>query len=264
MKKLVLIFAFALLAIPYPLAFALTPECLPSGSPATPRADFLVTATSLIGKFGSAKQVCIVNHDRAAFVSYKIPAFADLKSLYYTQAKTNTYINKVDPYGDNPGLGPFQTAIASSGKDSLYFVNGTLNINGTFLAAPVDKNAVVFIEKDLNINSNITYGSNNAGIIFVVGGDVAIGPSVTVVNAVIISSGTIFTAGSNCATSAVTPVNQLVINGSLISLNPLKPIQFCRKLTNNSLPAEKINHQSKYVVILRNIFADTLQKWSEI
>ncbi len=265
----ILILTALLTTLFIPNALALTPECLPSGAPATPRADFLVTATSLIGKFGSAKQVCVVNEDRAAFVSYKIPSYADLKSIYYTQAKSSANVNKVEPYGDNPGLGSFQPAIFSSGKDSVFFVNGTLNINGTLLASPaVDKTAIVFIERDLNIESNIAYGGSNFGIVFVVGGNVVIGHSVTTVNAVIISSGTIFTAGNNCATSEI-PATQLIINGSLISLNPLKQVQFCRTRTigsiiNNSLPAEKINHQSKYVVILRNIFSDTLQKWSEI
>ncbi|MBU1000252.1 hypothetical protein KKE78_02560, partial [Patescibacteria group bacterium] len=105
-----------------------------------------------------------------------------------------------------------------------------------------------------------------------VGGNVLIDKSVTQVDAVIISSGKIYTATNasanpiaitTCSSSSV-PAGQLVVNGSLISLDSSKPIEFCRKLANNSQPAEQIIHQPKYLIILRNLFADTMEKWSEI
>ncbi len=57
---------------------------------------------------------------------------------------------------------------------------------------------------------------------------------------------------------------QLVINGSLISLNADTPIQFKRNLADNISAAEKINHEVKYLVLLRNLFSDTLERWSEV
>lgn len=243
--------------------YAQAPECLPSGSPATPRADFLVTATNLIGKFGSAKQVCVVG-DRAAFVSYKIPSYNDLKSIYYTQVKSSTSFEKLPTLTGNRAHGDIPL---TSNQDHLYHIAGNLVISGNIPGnTSGNRSGVIFIDGNLTISTNIGNGSvsNDAGIVFVTSGDVVIDPVVTRIDGVIISSGTIFTAGEGCATNAVGGSSPLVINGSLISLNSLKPIKFCRKLDNNTQPAEKINHQSKYVVILRNIFSDTLQKWSEI
>ena len=97
----------------------------------------------------------------------------------------------------------------------------------------------------------------------VVKNNVNIDVGVKQIDAVIMSAGKIYTAGSGCATNNVETTNALIVNGSLISLDP-GAIVFCRTLTNNSQAAERIYQQPKYLVILRNLFADTLQKWSEI
>ena len=99
--------------------------------------------------------------------------------------------------------------------------------------------------------------------------------SVKLINAVIISDNTVYTAVDLLANPPVTTciknnidvgasTNALTINGSLISLKE-GSIVFCRKLTDDFLwPAEKINQEPKYLVILKDLFSDTLQKWSEI
>ncbi|MBI2334640.1 hypothetical protein HYU96_02455, partial [Candidatus Daviesbacteria bacterium] len=123
---------------------------------------------------------------------------------------------------------------------------------------------VVFVDGSLLFDTNFTYGGPGSGMVFVVKGDVNIEKAVTRVDAVIISEGTICTSydkvGNSCSDSNV----PLLINGSLISLNQAKPILFRRRLADNSLPAEKIVWQPKYLVILKDLFADTYQKWSEI
>ena len=153
----------------------------------------------------------------------------------------------------------------NSPTGNIYSIKGDLIISGDNTGSYT---GVVFVENNLNITGDYTYGTATNGTVFVVKGNVYINPTtVTRVDAVIISSGTIYTAavaGTTCTASSVTTVQPLTINGSLISLDPVKPIIFCRSLADNSQPAEKINHQVKYLVILRDLLSDTYQKWSEI
>lgn len=133
---------------------------------------------------------------------------------------------------------------------------------------------VIFIDGNLTIGpmpgNKLQSGTANSGLVFVVKGDVNINKVMTTIDAVIVSEGTICTASEGapptCPSGFSDPAttSQLVINGSLIALNPDKPIKFRRALADNSRPAEKINHQVKYLVILRDLISDTYQKWSEI
>lgn len=148
-------------------------------------------------------------------------------------------------------------------NDSIYHFTQNLVID-----SPDDivgnNRGVVFTAGNLLISQN-NIGSTQEGLVFVVKGNVNIHKDVTRIDAVIISEGTICTAydGTACLDGkTITP--QLTINGSLIALNGSAPIQFRRALTDNSQPAEKINHQVKYLVILRDLLSDTYQKWSEI
>lgn len=162
----------------------------------------------------------------------------------------------------------------SLGSDHIYNITGNLNISNN--PSGNQTTGVVFVDGNLNFTSNYNYGTNLTGTVFVVQGDINIDTAVTRIDAVLISEGIIYTAGSKCNTSSVV-ANQLVINGSLISLKQppdTEPnavyIKFCRKLgetgalKDSTDPAEKINHQVKYLVILRDLLSDTYQKWSEI
>ncbi len=236
-------------------------------------------------KLGTTSGACITD-PKAAFAPYKIPSFDDLRSLYYDQAKPSTSITKTDRIGDKNGQ-PFDQGDIpmTTGSDHLYFIkkttptssDGNLNISSNISG---NQTGVVFVERDLNITSQISDGTPNGtanwGLVFVVKGNVNISQDVTRIDAIIISEGIICTAynasSSNCLDgTTVTP--QLIINGSLISIDQIDqcpptgsncPIKFRRNLNNNSIPAEKINHQVKYLVILRNLFSDTFQRWSEI
>lgn len=243
------------------LPFSITPtfaqvsgNCNPSGSAAPIVGGGLVSAPDLTNNL--ANGVCVID-PRAAFAPYKIPSYDDLKSLYYTQAKSP--IRKAT-IAASPSQGAFTSTFTAN---DIVLVNGDLpDVNYTGTTKP----SLVFVEGNLSISNNITYGDANSGIVFVVKGNVNIDPNVTRIDAVIISSGIIYTAGANCLKSNTHTTGPLTINGSLISLNTLNSssIIFCRTLTDNSQPAEKINHQVKYLVILRNILSDTYQKWSEI
>lgn len=256
----------------YPLIPArATPfDCNPLGSSPS-RATGLVTTPSITGsRFGTDSGSCIVNDPKAAFVPYKIPVYEDLKSLYYTQSKSTKQPLTSD------------SAPLNFTGDTVYLRDGDLTISTSNIGAST---GVVFVEGDLNITGNYCHAlpsgtcnpsSNNvsgtAGTVFVVKNNVYIDKNVNRIDAVIISSGTIYTGSdtpsTECANNSVLyPLianGQLVINGSLISLSTLNPIVFCRELVDNSKAAEKINHQIKYLVILRNLLSDTLQRWSEI
>ena len=87
------------------------------------------------------------------------------------------------------------------------------------------------------------------------------------INAFFISYGQFCSAwnGSACATPG-TVNNQLTINGSVIDLSSSTPPKFVRTNGNNdpNNPAEVINYQPKYLVILKNIFSRSMTYWKEI
>lgn len=234
-----------------PTTFAQSANC---GGGTVPRAEGLVTAPNLSGKFGTSG-ACVVD-PKTAFFPFRIPTYDDLKSLYYDQSK----LPKNTISGNLP---------SSFGGDGIYQSNGDITVNNS----PDGNGTEIIFVKDgnLNINQNIIYHTNDGGggLVFIVEKDINIAPNVTQIDAVLISAGVIFTAGANCSTSQVTqssgsPIVALKVNGSLVALNQGNDIRFCRKLRDNKDPAEIINAQGKYLVLLRNLMSDTLQKWSEI
>lgn len=208
----------------------------------------LISAPDAGSNFGNFSANCVVG-SQASFAPFKIPGYDDLKSIYLTQSKASKTINT-------------GTSLAAVADGNIYnYTNisgvsvGVYNYTGT---------AVVFIDGSLSITGNIT-GTSNMGLVLVAGGDISIMPAVTQINAVLISAGHIYTGGSGCSYTSPVTASQLIVNGSLISLSSSNNIEFCRTLGNgNTSPAELINNEPKYLVILRNLYADTLQKWSEI
>lgn len=230
------------------------PSC-PAQSPYPRVIEGLISTPDISGsnnKFSNLTGTCVVNQ-LASFASYKIATYADLKSIYYTQSKAS---NKIVSNGN---------ILANPANNTLYSYTNTTGVSTTSIISYGINIAVIFVENDLTINNNIT--GTTGGLVIVVAGDVNIATTVTRIDAVIISSGVIRTAGATCNHSSPVVASQLTINGSLISLNENKNIEFCRKIAgagNNTLSAEVIIQQPKYLVILRNLFSDTLQKWSEI
>lgn len=198
---------------------------------------------------------CIFN------LQYTIPPNGDYEFRLYAndQATTDALLAiKIITVGSAPPIVP-PPPVTVTGK--IYNFTGDLTINTNITVAVA---GVIFVDGELTINTNLTHTSNNAGLVFVVKGDVNINPAVTEIDAVIISSGKIYTAGEGCTKNLINVgTDALVINGSLISLDQ-GAIVFCRTLTDNTEAAEEINEQPKYLVILRDLFSDTLQKWSEV
>ncbi len=261
----ILAFSLYILHSTFYIVHAQSTNC--SGGSTTSRAEGLVTTPALAGIFNTSSGRCITNEQRAAFVSFKIPTYEDLKSIYYTQSKPRSTVTKHPPVASLSDL-PNSRVNVGETTDHIYSFTGDLNIT-----SPSDfsgnNTGIIFIDKNLNFgpllpSNKFKQGTKDSGIVFVVGGDVVIDSSLTDIDGVIIASGTIYTAGSGCGTSSVQTTKQLVINGSLVSLNDTKPIKFCRKLADNSKAAEKVNWDPKYLSLLKDIFADSLQKWSEV
>lgn len=229
------------------------------------RASGLVSSGGSISDFGNQQGICVAD-DKAKFVSFKIPTYDDLVSIYYTQASSISTAYTKEPYIESGATNINLTFT----NNKLYRIKGDLDINANMAG---DKIGLVFIDGDLNFKADYTRGrglpsQNEMGTVFIVKGNVNISSTIKNVDAIIISSGIICTAFdflvTNSCPTFYKPSEQLTVNGSLISLNPANKIQFKRTLIDNSVAAEVVNHQPKYLVILRNIFSSPLQKWSEI
>lgn len=241
----------------------------------------LISAPSISG-FSTGSGVC--NQDpSSAFAPYAFENkfnYASLKSLYFDQSKLTSKVEHIGTTGENQ----LRTDLNTDGKNLIY-INGDLGINNTIAGSTT---AVVFVKDNLFFASpmtQFTYGDANSGIVFIVQGNVYIDPTVKSIDAIIISAGKIYTAATYPSTCnhkfPVSTTTPLVINGSLISIykdrdqaqkctsdtppSSCPIIEFCRTLLGgNTGPSELINHQVKYLVLLRSILSDTLQRWSEI
>ncbi len=240
-----------------PLTRAQTTGCTATG---VARADGLVSSVTLNGNFGTTSGACVID-PKAAFLPFKIPTYADLLSKYFTQANPAAPIQK-----STINTSASETSLNFT-QDSLIWVKGSLSLSGNPAGT---RTGVVFVDGDINIIGNITYGTPTSGLLLVAGGNININPSVTLINAILISSGTICTAweGANCPSVVINPPTptsgRLVVNGNLISLNPAKPIVFRRNLVNNQVAAEEINDQPKYLVILKNLFSNSISITTEL
>lgn len=241
-----------------------------------PRVVNGLISTPDVNNFGNSSGVCVAGN-KASFAPYKLPTYADLKSLYFDQSKlpnSGTNQQRYTLSGNQTG------GIDLTSRDKVYYINGgNLTITSSSHITG-NQTGIVFVDGNLIIGpisgNRLNYGNNNTGVVFVVRGNTYIDQSIAQIDAVIISQGIIYTASNNsttpittCDTSSTDVNDALTVNGSLISLNQADavPIKFCRNLVDNSCAdcaAEKIIQQPKYLVILRDLFADILQKWSEV
>jgi hypothetical protein len=247
--------SFIILLILYPVTYNLKPtyaQVQSCGSVTTqPRAEGLVSAKSLTGNFYTSSRACITD-ERASFVPFEIPYYDELKSFYFTQAEEG--VGKITIASDAT------QANFNLSTNSVVYVSGNLTLSGSIAGT---NTGVVFVDGKLEFTANYT-GGTNYGTVFVNRGNVVIAPSVNRIDAVIISEGNIYTAGEFCTPNSFSNASQLTINGSLISIGESSAIKFCRDLADNTQPAEIINQQPKYVVILRKIYSEQVRKYTEI
>ncbi len=226
------------------------------------RSNGLVATPNITGSFGTSAGVCVID-PAASFVPYKIPTYDELKSLYFDQVAPNPpTVDKNTINGNSDG-----NAMNFTGnKYHLFYITGNLSLTQSING---DDSGIIFVGGNLNLgpvpSGQFVQGNGTHGIIFVVQGDINIDVDVIRIDASLIGNGNIYTAGANCAVTSVLTNNPLIINGSLIEINSVKAIKFCRNLRDNTKgAAEQVNYQPKYLYIMKDMLSEKIQRWSEV
>lgn len=235
--------------------------------------------SGIVGRF-KTEYGCAIGPEAAVILQdaeINLSTYEDIKIRYYNQ------------YADQSKKATGLPTSISAGH--LYYISG----NGTTtIDSSVNTNfrqgsgaALIIIDGNLSITSNLTYGENpdgssnpNSGLVFIVGGNIWIDPNVEKINGVFISTGEICTnytagLGTPCRSNyPPSPDKKLTVKGSFISLTAesaaARPsLNLIRNLkgdgaTSNSEPAETITLDPKYFVLLKDIFSTTLQYTNEI
>lgn len=281
-------------------------------------ADALITSPRGIAGLGNPEGICIVGapaYQGTDLAKIRVDTYEDFYAKYYVGA---------DEEKRTTAALTLSSATPLEIRQNMFFrVNGDLTINsGAFTQlSPLEDNkiAIFFVERNLNINSDITYGdippadlnddNMSGGLIFVVRGQINILPTVRQINGVLMASGespdTISDKHSICTACQTNPNPNslageppyaynysqydprirrydipLVINGSVVSLNPfrgqggsleVKQIKFYRKTSNippagatTFEPSETINAQPKYLYLLKGMISDNYKRWREL
>ena len=171
----------------------------------------------------------------------------------YVDGGLNTTIGFVG--GWTAGAKPFyilgDSSYPTTGSiDDLRIYNRQLNVSeiSTIMTTP----------------TTVISGAGTGTLIFIAKGNINIAPTVTQLDAVLISEGIICTSTPSsgpCIGFTDPAVTQrLTVNGSLVSINKIDttPIRFRRNLVDNTQPAEVVNHQAKNLVIIKNLLSNTL------
>lgn len=202
---------------------------------------------------GNTDKTCVFD-PQAFYREFKVPTFNELENQFYFLTRSSA--KRTAP------LEPVNGALVLDGNGIYRQTSGM-----TLSSVTGSGVQVIFIKGDLNISGNIEYPKAGtpdpavepySGLVFIVSGKINIYSTVTKVNAVLISYDTICTAliAGTCS-SGSTITSQLVVNGSLLSLNknnlpaPQTAIKLVRNLTDNTQPAELINKPSKFLYILK-------------
>lgn len=264
-----LIFYLVLVNIPTSPSSAQGSPC--ASDPNNPRAQGLVST----GDFDPNSVFTVTNQgscitDSAsgsysvAIDNFLIPTYTSLENQYYIKSKVPKITINTNPLA-NAAYAAYQ----------LFQVTGDIEIttSPTYDGNATNETKVIFVRGSLNIKDNIIWHSaptdKPGGLVFVVRDNINIDYSVTKIDAVLISFGNIC-SGFDFDTSLCQTIKapQLVVNGSFISLKAPDPnappaIKLVRDLGDNSQPAEKINWQEKYLVLLKDLMADDLRITTE-
>ncbi|MDD2822491.1 MAG: hypothetical protein PHQ59_00240 [Candidatus Daviesbacteria bacterium] len=191
------------------------------------------------------------------------------------------------------GAAATPTPIPASGK--LYRITGHLTINSDIT---VNETGIIFVDGNLYINTDIkslpststTTPNAKKGLVFIVKGSIYIKRTVETVNAYLIANGKDNTGadinppfcsawdgttppasdGTNCVdfqdADNDTLRKKLTINGAVISLNNSISPNFTRRkyVAAGDEPAETINFEPKYLVVLKDIFSSDVKVWREV
>lgn len=235
----------------------------------------LISGTSLSGLFGNPTGQCVID-PKAAYANFKVPDYNELKSVFFTQ---NTTANKMTVSTTGTPNCPGGLSTGSVYLRNMTFPsNSIVNVqcqstrfddagaNGPFAVAGTTRTVIVFAENHVYIDSNLNYGGSAYGLVIIAKGDVYIAGTVRTINAIIVAEGNIYTTTAGVPiTSTVPNSQQLVVNGSIINFaKNSNRIYFNRSLADNSIPAEVVNFQSKFLVLLRGLMTQSFTIQREI
>jgi hypothetical protein len=249
------------------------------------------------GTVNGGQGPCVINQNASQLATFQIPSYAELKRNYFEQISpsylsSHNHIDKIiNPNSSCPNIGlPTATdaSISFNGnRDRLVNLTtapaSTTKCILTMVQSPVmhpETNMVVFLDGDLVVTGDLLYPNHalgtpppqNAGIIYVVKGDILISSTVSELDGVFMAGGTIYTSCSGTvkatclAADQTATTKQLVINGNLINLDKDQPIVFKRDLAlvnGNTTPAEKVIADPKFLVLFHQLFAQTYSVQTE-
>lgn len=261
----------------------------------------LVTALSTIQGLGNLQSICATGsgvHIDLRDATYNVETYENIFNNYFNGSGASITKVKIENQPDyRINTDSYQLFHINSDLN----INGT-SISGSEPASPTLKPTMVFVAGNLNLLADINYGNNksNIGIVFIVRGKINIDAGVTRVNAVLVAQGehvegvgivrvhdsvrhTICTScytdrssgnyARNNSRHALNPTQfdeTLIIQGNLVSLKSLKvgeenqSIAFYRERENNDTPAEIINGQVKYMIILKDLITQPFQRFVEL
>lgn len=234
----------------------------------------LVSGIGLTGTFGNPNGQCVID-TKAAYARFKVPNYDELKSVFFSQNKSvaSQTLNTTSTPGCSGGNTIFLKNLAFPNKSvvnvqcNFTHIADTDPTNGPFAAVGTAQTAIIFADNHLYIDTDLNYGGDNYGVVIIAKGDIYIAPTVTKINAILVNQGAIYTTnnGSNF-TSLVPNSQQLVINGSLISLGQVAGtrVYFNRSLADNNVPAEIVNYQPKFLILLRGLLTQSYTIQREI
>lgn len=242
--------------------------------------NFSLGPTPITGKLGS----CLIGQ-AAKLPQFSIPTYEEMLSIYFDQSKSNQKTTITTSL--NGVLSSSNKINVNHPDGSLYHIVGNLNIlkknnNVSDITNDIvgDKVGVIFVDGDLLFapqGNKLEYNHDQGGLVFIVKGTIFINKDVTQVDAFLIAHGGFCSTSTGVLTSNPSTIScnppstsslQLVINGSVIFLKTgteARP-KFHRETRSqqNVPPAEVINYQPKFLVILKDIFSRDQSIWSEI
>lgn len=233
----------------------------------------LVSSIGLTGTFGNPTGQCVIDQ-KAAYVNFKVPNYNELKSVFYTQNKSAvlTTLNSTSSPNCPGGATIYLKNLSFSGKTAVNVqctfthIADTDPSNGPFAIPGSNQTVVVFADNHVYIDTDLNYGGDTYGLVIVAKGDIYIQPSVRTINAILVNEGNVYTTNDGTSYTTLVPNSQqLVINGSLINLSQgAGRIFFNRSLTDNNLPAEVVNYQPKFLILLRGLMTQSYTIQREI
>lgn len=148
---------------------------------------------------------------------------------------------------------------------------GDMSVGATNMATA--GNWIIFVDGNLTVTGNITVGASTT-LVFIVSNNVTINTNVTQADGVYVAGGTFADYDNAAGKARNTAPYQLVINGavyahafdlsSFLSNLPACVAALPTNCDNSVTPADKVNFQPKYLVVLSQLIGSPAVSWQEV